>query len=97
MQTVTLYSKPACAQCTMTKRWFEKYKVEFTEESILDEQTLEAVKALNMGAAPVIFVSQGVPGDEEFWAGFRPDKLEEFVTKFTKLEEKKSEISDTEQ
>jgi glutaredoxin-like protein NrdH len=84
MQTVVIYSKPDCVQCTMTKNWFADKKVEYTEEDILDDQTLEAVRSLGMSAAPVIFVSQGVPGDEQFWAGFQPGKLKEFVTTNTK-------------
>lgn len=79
MQTVTVYTKPACMQCNLTKNWLTNKGVEFTVEDILDPDNLAAVTALDLKAAPVVIVSQGEVKDDEYWAGFRPDLLEKHV------------------
>lgn len=68
--TITVYSKPACVQCTATTRALDakglNYQViDLTE----DAAAMEKVTALGYRQAPVV-----IAGDEH-WAGFRPDMI----------------------
>lgn len=80
MQTVRIYTKPACAQCDMSKRTMNAMGVDYETEDILEEMNLAAVQALGFGSAPVTIVSQGVPGDEQMWGGFQPEKIKQYIT-----------------
>lgn len=68
--TITVYSKPACVQCTATTRALEArglaYRlIDLTE----DNSAMELVTSLGYRQAPVV-----VAGDAH-WAGFRPDMI----------------------
>jgi glutaredoxin-like protein NrdH len=78
---VTVYTKPNCRQCDMTKRWLDHRGVEYAVDDITDEKNLAAAKALGYLEAPVVIVSQGVPGDEVHWSGFDPTSLENNILK----------------
>lgn len=75
---VTVYSKPACQQCTATKRWLTQHGVKFTEDDITEPVNLEAVKALGYQEAPVVMVLEG--DKETHWSGFRPDLLTKLIS-----------------
>ncbi len=67
---VTVYSKPACVQCTATTRELDRrgvaYKyIDLTE----DADAMNRVRDLGYMQAPVVVV-----GDDH-WSGFRPDKI----------------------
>ncbi|WP_373866149.1 glutaredoxin-like protein NrdH [Cryobacterium levicorallinum] len=69
---VTVYSKPACIQCTMTDRPLDKagviYRtVDVTENAVALEYVTED---LGYSAAPIVVVD-----DHNHWAGFRPDLI----------------------
>mgnify|MGYP005615404291 FL=1 len=72
--TVTLFSKPACVQCTATVRALDGrgigYRVRDLSE---DPEALEKVKALGYLQAPVVVT------DEKHWSGFRPDLINELA------------------
>lgn len=66
----TVYTKPSCVQCDMTKRLLDKNGIEYQTVDITED--LEAFDMLvNMGfkAAPVV-----ISGDQA-WAGFNPEKI----------------------
>lgn len=68
--TITVYSKPACVQCTATTRALDarglaNQLVDLTE----DEAAMELVTSLGYRQAPVV-----IAGDAH-WAGFRPDMI----------------------
>ena len=71
---VTLFSKPACVQCTATVRALDGrgigYRVRDLSE---DPEALEKVKALGYLQAPVVVT------DEDHWSGFRPDLINELA------------------
>lgn len=72
--TVTLYSKPACAQCNATKRAFNKQGIAYTEVDMsTDLEALEMVKSMGFAQAPVVMAG------EDSWSGFRPDKIKGLV------------------
>ncbi|OCP18268.1 MULTISPECIES: glutaredoxin-like protein NrdH [unclassified Ensifer] len=67
---VTVYSKPACVQCTATYRALDRQGVNYEVIDIsIDEDALETVKGLGYMQLPVV-----VAGPDH-WAGFRPDKI----------------------
>ncbi len=70
----TVYTKPNCVQCDMTKRLMDKIGVEYTTVDIV-ENPAELDRLIEMGyrAAPVVVVTSetGI----ESWAGFQPEKI----------------------
>ncbi|WP_232549292.1 glutaredoxin-like protein NrdH [Propioniciclava soli] len=68
--TITVYSKPACVQCTATYRAMDKLGLEYEVIDLAeDEAALLAVMAMGYQQVPVV-----VDG-EEHWGGFRPDRI----------------------
>ena len=68
--TITVYSKPACVQCTATTRALEArglaYQlIDLTE----DDAAMELVTSMGYRQAPVVVAG------EAHWAGFRPDMI----------------------
>jgi glutaredoxin-like protein NrdH len=67
---VTVYTKPNCIQCTQTKKALTKKGISY---KIIDvTENLEAYnKVVSMGfkSAPVVVTNN------EAWAGFQPDKI----------------------
>lgn len=71
---ITVYTKPSCVQCTATYRALDKKGIEYEILDLsVDENALEAVKALGYLQAPVVIT------DEDHWSGFRPDKIQELA------------------
>jgi glutaredoxin-like protein NrdH len=74
--TITVYSKPACVQCTATYRALDRKNIEYEIFDVsTDEKALEAVKALGYLQAPVVVAG------EDHWSGFRPDKIDELAAR----------------
>ena len=68
--SITVYTKPACVQCTATYRALEKAGIEFATIDISqDPEARDFVMALGYLQAPVV-----VAGDDH-WSGFRPDRI----------------------
>jgi len=68
--TITVYSKPACVQCTATTRALDAKGLSYDVIDLTqDDVAMEMVTALGYRQAPVV-----VAGDEH-WAGFRPDMI----------------------
>lgn len=67
----TVYTKPNCVQCDMTKRLMDKIGVAYQTVDIIDNPE-ELDKLIEMGykAAPVVVAEDG-----ESWAGFQPEKI----------------------
>jgi glutaredoxin-like protein NrdH len=74
--TVTVYSKPACVQCTATYRALDGKGIEYQIFDVSeDEKALQTVMELGYMQAPVV-----IAGDDH-WSGFRPDKIAELATR----------------
>lgn len=72
---VTVYTKPACVQCTATKKALDKAGIDYNLVDITaDDDARDYVIALGHQAAPVV-----VTGDEN-WSGFRPDRIKALAT-----------------
>lgn len=77
MPPVTVYSKPGCQPCRMTKRQLDSAGITYEEIDLTqDPSALEYVKTLGVQAAPVVVVGGGA----DVWAGFKPEKIQELVT-----------------
>ncbi|MBJ8343482.1 glutaredoxin-like protein NrdH [Antrihabitans sp. YC2-6] len=73
--TITVYTKPACVQCTATYRALDKAGIEYSVVDIsVDADARDYVMALGYLQAPVV-----VTGDSH-WSGFRPDRIKSLVT-----------------
>lgn len=71
---VTVYTKPACVQCTATYRALDSKGIEYNVLDLSEDQAaLQTVKELGYLQAPVVVT------DEDHWSGFRPDKIEELA------------------
>jgi glutaredoxin-like protein NrdH len=72
--TVTVYTKPACVQCTATYKALDRAGVDYTVVDISeDSDARDYVLALGYLQAPVV-VAEGA-----HWSGFRPDRIKSLV------------------
>lgn len=71
---VTVYTKPNCVQCNMTKKYLDDRKVEYSIIDITkDSEALDKIINQGFKAAPV------VDADGEWWAGFQPDLIDKHI------------------
>lgn len=69
---ITVYTKPACVQCTATKRAMDKAGLDYEMVDIsLDDEARDYVMALGHLQAPVVVTR------DAHWSGFRPDRIKE--------------------
>ena len=70
---VTVYTKPACVQCTATKKALDRAGVDYeTVDISMDADARDYVMALGHLQAPVV-------AQDEHWSGFRPDRIKGLV------------------
>lgn len=68
--TITVYTKPACVQCTATYRALDKAGVAYEVVDITtDDDARDYVMSLGHLQAPIVVAG------EQNWAGFRPDRI----------------------
>ncbi|GAA2101419.1 MULTISPECIES: glutaredoxin-like protein NrdH [Brevibacterium] len=67
---ITVYTKPACMQCSATFRALDAKGVEYRSVDLSEDPgALDVVKAMGYMQAPVVVT------DNDHWSGFRPDKI----------------------
>ena len=74
---ITVYSKPKCMQCEMTKMWLDQNKIQF--ESVDTEANPEALELLShygWQTLPVVAIDDEISDNSKSWSGFQIDKLE---------------------
>ena len=70
---ITVYSKPNCIQCEMTKIWLDQNKISYdTVDVIANPKELERIKSLGFKAMPVVTLDKNF---NNAWAGFNVDRL----------------------
>lgn len=70
LMRITMYTKPACVQCTATKKAFDKAGVEYSLIDISqDPAARDYIMSLGYLQAPVVVAG------EHHWSGFRPDHI----------------------
>lgn len=74
---LTVYSKPNCIQCKMTKMWLTQNKIPFeTIDIVSNPGALELVRHYGWQALPVVAIDDELSDKSKAWAGFQIDKLE---------------------
>lgn len=74
---ITVYSKPRCMQCEMTKLWLKQNKIEFENVDIeANPGAFELLKHYGYGSLPVVAIDDELSDKTKTWAGFQIDKLE---------------------
>lgn len=74
---ITVFTKPNCVQCDMTKKLLARLGVEHTLVDVTADPDARAyVTGLGYQQAPVVVVG----GGERHWAGFSPDRLKALVS-----------------
>ncbi|WP_077963180.1 glutaredoxin-like protein NrdH [Ensifer adhaerens] len=68
--SITVYSKPACVQCTATTRALDRQGIDYRLVDISeDSDAFALVQGLGYRQVPVVVAG------ERHWAGFRPDMI----------------------
>lgn len=68
--TITVYSKPACVQCSATTRALDRQGIDYTVVDVsADARAYELLQGLGYRQVPVVVAG------EQHWAGFRPDMI----------------------
>src|ERR1700755_1368056 len=68
--SITVYTKPACVQCTATYKALDKQCITYdTVDITLDPEARDYVMALGYLQAPVVVA------ENDHWSGFRPDRI----------------------
>lgn len=68
--SITVYSKPACVQCTATTRALDRQGIDYTVVDVSqDAGAFALVRELGYRQVPVVIAG------EQHWAGFRPDMI----------------------
>ena len=68
--SITVYSKPACVQCTATTRALEARGLDYNVIDLTeDDVAMTQVSELGYRQVPVVIAG------EDHWAGFRPDLI----------------------
>lgn len=76
MPSITVYTKPACVQCTATYKALDKQGVTYdTVDISKDAEARDFVLGLGYLSAPVV-----VADTDTHWSGFRPDRIKELAT-----------------
>lgn len=67
---ITVYTKPACVQCTATKKALDKHGITYDLVDIsADTEARDYVMSLGYLQAPVVLAGG------ERWVGYRPDRI----------------------
>lgn len=74
---LTVYSKPNCMQCEMTKIWLNQNKIPFeTVDTKANTEALELLRHYGWQTLPVVAIDDEISDETKTWAGFQIDKLE---------------------
>ncbi len=74
---LTVYSKPRCMQCEMTKMWLTQNKIPFeTVDTEANPEALELLRHYGWKSLPVVAIDDEISDNSKSWSGFQIDKLE---------------------
>lgn len=74
---ITVYSKPNCMQCEMTKIWLTQNKIPFEAVDIeANPGALELLEHYGYSSLPVVSIDDELSDNSKSWSGFQIDKLE---------------------
>jgi glutaredoxin-like protein NrdH len=76
MSPITVYTKPACVQCSATFKALDKAGIDYRKIDVAENaDAREYVMSLGYLAMPVVYLSP-----TEHWSGFRPDRLRQAIS-----------------
>ena len=74
---LTVYSKPNCIQCKMTKIWLDQNKIPFeTVDTGANPEALELLRHYGWQTLPVVAIDDEISDNSKSWSGFQIDNLE---------------------
>ena len=74
---LTVYSKPNCIQCEMTKMWLKQNDIPFEAVDIeANPGALELLKHYGCSSLPVVAIDDELSDESKTWSGFQIEKLE---------------------
>lgn len=74
---LTVYSKPRCMQCEMTKMWLTQNIIPFeTVDVEANPGALELLRHYGWQTLPVVVIDDELSDNSKSWSGFQIDKLE---------------------
>ena len=74
---LTVYSKPNCIQCEMTKMWLNQNKIPYdTVDTEANPEALELLSHYGWQTLPVVAIDDEISDNSKSWSGFQIDKLE---------------------
>ena len=74
---LTVYSKPSCMQCEMTKMWLTQNKIPYeVVDTGANPGALELLRHYGWQTLPVVAIDDELSDETKTWAGFQIDKLE---------------------
>lgn len=74
---LTVYSKPNCIQCEMTKMWLKQNDIPFEAVDIeANPGALELLIHYGWQTLPVVAIDDEISDNSKSWSGFQIDKLE---------------------
>ena len=74
---ITVYTKPNCMQCEMTKKYFDARQIPYDLVDITkDEVSLQKMIDMGFQSAPIVIT------DHDKWAGFKVAKLAETTERY---------------
>lgn len=78
MNTITVYSKPACVQCNATYRALDAKGITYDVVDVTQDADALAyvTEELGYSQAPIVVVD-----DDDHWSGFRPDHIDRIATR----------------
>lgn len=77
---ITVYSKPNCMQCEMTKMWLNQNKIPFeTVDTEANPEALELLSHYGWQTLPVVAIDDEISDNSKSWSGFQVDKLEGLI------------------
>lgn len=77
---LTVYSKPKCMQCEMTKMWLTQNKIHFeTVDTEANPEALELLSHYGWQTLPVVAIDDEISDNSKSWSGFQIDKLESLM------------------
>ena len=77
---LTVYSKPKCMQCEMTKMWLTQNKIPFeTVDTEANPEALELLSYYGWQTLPVVAIDDEISDNSKSWSGFQIDNLERLI------------------
>lgn len=76
MTKITVYSKPFCGGCDLTKKWLEDHNVPYEAIDVTDHPTaIFTITSHGHQSLPVVSVN----GFDKSWTGHNENRLEELL------------------